>query len=61
MARWARGFLPPDELIGTFDLLTQLSQAIDPLFRYRRREAKGVRAAGRRTGSAMVAAAISPC
>ncbi|MEI7872104.1 MAG: transglutaminase family protein [Alphaproteobacteria bacterium] len=42
VAWWARGFLPPDGSIGTFELLTQLSQAIHCTFRYRRREAKGV-------------------
>lgn len=39
---WARSFLPADGLIGTFELLTALSQAIHGAFRYRRREAKGV-------------------
>ena len=45
VARWARGFLPLGESIGTFELLTGLSQAIHSTFRYRRREAKGVQAA----------------
>jgi len=42
VGRWARQFLPADQSIGTFDLLTRLSQAIHCAFRYRRREAKGV-------------------
>jgi transglutaminase-like putative cysteine protease len=42
VARWARKFLPPNGSIGTFELLTQLSQAIHCTFRYRRRDAKGV-------------------
>ena len=42
VGHWARQFLPPDQSIGTFDLLTRLSQAIHCTFRYRRREAKGV-------------------
>ncbi len=42
VAGWAREFLPVDRSIGTFELLTQLSQSIHCTFRYRRREAKGV-------------------
>jgi transglutaminase-like putative cysteine protease len=42
VGRWARGFLPPDDSIGTFDLLSRLSEAIHSTLRYRRREAKGV-------------------
>lgn len=42
VGQWARQFVPLDESIGTFDLLTRLSQAIHCTFRYRRREAKGV-------------------
>ena len=45
VGRWARQSLPPDRPIGTFDLLTRLSQAIHSTFRYRRREAKGVQQA----------------
>ena len=45
VARWAHEFLPTDESIGTFELLTRLSQAIHSNFRYRRREAKGVQRA----------------
>ncbi len=45
VTRWAHEFLPPAESIGTFDLLTRLSQAIHSGFRYRRREAKGVQRA----------------
>jgi transglutaminase-like putative cysteine protease len=43
VGRWARQFLPPGEPIGTFDLLTRLSQGIKHGLRYRRREAKGIR------------------
>ena len=42
VGRWARRFLPPDGPIGTFELLTRLSQGINHGFRYRRREAKGI-------------------
>lgn len=42
VGRWAHQFLSTDGPIGTFDLLTQLLQAIHCTFRYRRREAKGV-------------------
>jgi transglutaminase-like putative cysteine protease len=39
---WARQFLPPSGSIGTFELLTRLSQGINRGFSYRRREAKGI-------------------
>ena len=39
---WARQFLPPSGSIGTFELLTRLSQGINQGFLYRRREAKGI-------------------
>jgi transglutaminase-like putative cysteine protease len=39
---WARQFLPPSGSIGTFELLTRLSQDINHRFVYRRREAKGI-------------------
>jgi transglutaminase-like putative cysteine protease len=42
VGRWARQFLPPDGSIGTFELLTRLSQGINHGFRYRRRETKGI-------------------
>ena len=42
VGRWARQFLPPSGSIGTFELLTRLSQGINHGFRYRRREAKGI-------------------
>jgi hypothetical protein len=42
VGRWARQFLPPGGSIGTFELLTRLSQGINHGFRYRRREAKGI-------------------
>ena len=45
VGRWAHQFLPPRS-IGPFELLTRLSQGINRGFRYRRREAKGIRAAG---------------
>jgi transglutaminase-like putative cysteine protease len=45
VARWAYELLPTNESIGTFELLTRLSQAIHSNFRYRRREAKGVQRA----------------
>ena len=43
VGRWAHQFLPPSGSIGAFELLTQLSQAINREFLYRRREAKGIR------------------
>jgi transglutaminase-like putative cysteine protease len=42
VGRWARQFLLPGGSIGTFELLTRLSQGINLGFRYRRREAKGI-------------------
>ena len=42
VGRWARQFLPPSGSIGTFELLTRLSQGINHGFLYRRREAKGI-------------------
>jgi transglutaminase-like putative cysteine protease len=42
VGRWARQFLPPGGSIGTFELLTRLSQGINHGFRYRRRETKGI-------------------
>jgi transglutaminase-like putative cysteine protease len=42
VGRWARQFLPPSGSIGTFELLTRLSQGINCGFSYRRREAKGI-------------------
>ena len=42
VGRWAHQFLPPSGSIGTFELLTRLSQGINHGFRYRRREAKGI-------------------
>jgi transglutaminase-like putative cysteine protease len=42
VGRWARRFLPPGRSIGTFELLTGLTQGINHDFRYRRREAKGI-------------------
>ena len=42
VGRWARQFLPRGGSIGTFELLTRLSQGISHGFRYRRREAKGI-------------------
>jgi transglutaminase-like putative cysteine protease len=42
VGRWARQFLPPVGPIGTFELLTRLSQGIHHGFLYRRREAKGI-------------------
>ena len=42
VGRWARQFLPASGSIGTFELLTRLSQGINHGFRYRRREAKGI-------------------
>jgi transglutaminase-like putative cysteine protease len=42
VGRWARQFLPAGGPIGTFELLTRLSQGIMHGLRYRRREAKGI-------------------
>ena len=42
VGRWARQFLPPNGSIGTFELLTRLSEGIHRGFRYQRREAKGI-------------------
>jgi hypothetical protein len=42
VGRWARQFSPPVGPIGTFELLTRLSQGIHHGFLYRRREAKGI-------------------
>ncbi len=42
VGRWARQFLPPSGSIGTFELLTRLTQGINHGFRYRRRETKGI-------------------
>jgi transglutaminase-like putative cysteine protease len=42
VGHWARQFLPPSGSIGTFELLTRLSQGIKHGFLYRRREAKGI-------------------
>ena len=42
VGRWARRFLLPSGSIGTFELLTRLSQAIHHGFLYKRREAKGI-------------------
>jgi transglutaminase-like putative cysteine protease len=42
IGRWARRFLLPSESIGTFELLTRLSQGIYHGFLYKRREAKGI-------------------
>ena len=42
VGRWARQFLPPIGSIGTFELLTRLSEDIHHGFLYRRREAKGI-------------------
>jgi transglutaminase-like putative cysteine protease len=42
VGRWARRFLPPGGSMGTFELLTDLTQGINRGFRYRRREAKGI-------------------
>src|SRR5271165_5114271 len=42
VGRWARGFLPPNGSMGTFEVLTGLTQGINHGFRYRRREAKGI-------------------
>jgi transglutaminase-like putative cysteine protease len=43
VGRWARQFLPPGGSIGTFELLTRLSQGINRGLRYQRRETKGIR------------------
>ena len=40
---WAREFLAPSGSISAFELLARLSQGIHHGFRYRRREAKGIR------------------
>jgi transglutaminase-like putative cysteine protease len=42
VARWARQFLPPSGSIGSFELLTRLTQGINHGLRYRRREMKGI-------------------
>jgi transglutaminase-like putative cysteine protease len=42
VGRWACQFLPPAASIGTFELLTRLSQGINRGLRYRRRETKGI-------------------
>jgi transglutaminase superfamily protein len=42
VGRFAHRFLPPGRSIGTFELLTRLSQGIHHGLRYRRREAKGI-------------------
>jgi len=42
VAHWVQQFLPQSGSIGTFELLTQISQGIKHTFRYRRREAKGI-------------------
>ena len=42
VGHWARGFLPPSGSMGSFELLTGLTQGINHGFRYRRREAKGI-------------------
>jgi transglutaminase-like putative cysteine protease len=42
VGRWARQFLPPIGSLGTFELLTRLSEDIHHGFLYRRREAKGI-------------------
>ncbi len=42
VGRWARQFLPPGGSIGTFELLTRLSQGINRGLRYQRREMKGI-------------------
>ena len=42
VGRWAGRFLPSRGSIGTFELLTRLSEGINRGFRYRRREAKGI-------------------
>ena len=42
VGRWARQFVPPSGSIGTFELLTRLSEGIHRGFRYQRREAKGI-------------------
>ncbi len=42
VGRWARQFLLTGGSIGTFELLTRLSQSIHYDFLYRRREAKGI-------------------
>ncbi|MDB5408493.1 MAG: Transglutaminase-like enzyme putative cysteine protease [Rhodospirillales bacterium] len=45
VGEWARQFLPVSGSIGTFALLTRLSDAINCGFCYRRREAKGIQPA----------------
>jgi hypothetical protein len=42
VGRWARQFLPPGGVIGTFEFLKRLSHGIYDGFLYRRREAKGI-------------------
>jgi len=42
LADWLHQFYKPGQLIGTFDLLTQLNSAISQSFSYRRREEPGV-------------------
>jgi transglutaminase-like putative cysteine protease len=42
VGRWARQFVPSTGAVGTFELLTRLSQGINHGFLYRRREAKGI-------------------
>ena len=61
VGRWAHQFLPPSGSIGTLELLTRLSQGINHGFTIgggKRRESS---CRWRRCGSAMAAAAISPC
>ena len=42
VGRWARQFVPPCGSIGTFELLTRLTEGIHRGFRYQRREVKGI-------------------
>jgi transglutaminase-like putative cysteine protease len=42
VGRWARQFLPSGGSIGTFELLTRITQGINHALRYRRREMKGI-------------------
>jgi transglutaminase-like putative cysteine protease len=42
VGRWARQFLPSGGSIGSFELLTRITQGINHALRYRRREMKGI-------------------
>lgn len=42
IGKWARQYLPANDAISIFELLSRLSQGINHGFSYRRREAKGI-------------------